>query len=260
MKSKKPKTSHFKDEAFLTLLGENCKKIRTRRGYSIDRLSKESNQLSPSAVHRLETGSGPVTVLTLYRYAAVLDVSLAELFDFDYLSPTHSPVFSEEEKPTILPIDDSRARKEAFKSYLPLYSVEAAAGYFGNGKSVEPRGWIKCDGRRKFDSSTFVIKVKGHSMSPVILDGDYAVMRANPTGSIQGKIVLVQHRAISDPDTGGSYAIKRYTASKVISGRSTVADKQIILSPINPEFEPIILQSGLKDDSRVIAEYLFSIR
>jgi len=39
---------------------------------------------------------------------------------------------------------------EAFKTLLPLYTLKAAAGYFGSGEAVEPEGWGTPSTRRSF--------------------------------------------------------------------------------------------------------------
>lgn len=84
MAKKKKTTSgqHFRDEVFLRALGAHCRKLRISKGYSVNRLAYEGERLSPSVVMRLESGKGAVTVITLKRYAEVLDVPLRKLFDF----------------------------------------------------------------------------------------------------------------------------------------------------------------------------------
>lgn len=72
---------HFKPTAFLKTLGIHCEKLRTKKGFSVNRLSDESDGLSPSAILRLEKGQA-VTTSTLYRYAKVLEVPVRSLFDF----------------------------------------------------------------------------------------------------------------------------------------------------------------------------------
>lgn len=231
-------------------LGAHCKKIRIKKGYSIDRLAKESDQLSPSVIHRLENATGAVTIVALLRYAEVLELSLRELLDFP---------FQEKKSPKtvkILPLDFPRAEKEAFKTFLPFYSAQAAAGYFGDAKAVEPDGWIEV-GKKNLEKNMFVIQVKGHSMEPLINSGDYVAMRANPSGTKQGKIVLAQYRGPEDPDTGGSYTIKKYASAKVYEKNDTWKHQQITLTPLNNDYEPIVLYPEDKDDFRIIAEFLF---
>ncbi len=249
-KKRKPIRQHFKNDAFLDALGEHCARIRTAKGYSMDRLSKESDKLSTSAVSRLEKGTGAVSVLVLYRYAQAMGVDLQELLDF----PFHA------EPPAVHKLVDlhsPRVKKEAFISLLPLYSLKAAAGYFGMGEAVEPEAWIDVGSLRKLDAKMFVARARGDSMLPMIHDDDFLVFRAHPGGTKQGKIVLVQYRGPADPETGGSYTVKKYHSSKIISSHNE--NRQVVLSPTNPDFEPIVLSPRDENDFRVIAEYLFSL-
>lgn len=81
---KKKKQTHlrYKNLAFRKALGDHCRKIRLKNGYSIDRMWREGDQLSPSAIQRLENGTHDVHVSVLYRYAEVLEVPVKELLDF----------------------------------------------------------------------------------------------------------------------------------------------------------------------------------
>lgn len=247
------RTRHFKNGPFLEALGRHCERLRKQRGYSIDRLSKESDQLSTSVIHRLEQGSGAVTVSALFRYAQTLGIEIKDLLDFPFKMPgLASPV------PELLDLQDTRVKKEAFVSLLPLYSLKAAAGYFGAGEPVEPEAWIDVGKSRKLDSKMFVARARGHSMLPTIHDEDLLVFRADPSGSKQGKIVLVQYRGPSDPETGGSYTVKKYHSSKIAS-EGEWQNRQITLSPTNPEYEPIILFPKDGSDFRIVAEYLFTL-
>ena len=249
------RTKHFKNADFLITLGKHCQKIRSSRGYSIDRLAKESDQLSPSVIHRLENGLGSVTVSAFYRYANALGVGLRDLMDFPYKS-LGAPA-----KITVkrVRLDDSKVKKEAFKTLLPLYNIRAAAGYFGVGTTAEPEAWIEIEGSKKLDSKMFVVVAVGDSMLPKIKSGDHLVFRAQPDGSKQGKIVLAQYRGPADPDTGGSYTVKQYSSSKLASSEGEWPHKQVILSPLNPDYEPILLYPKQENDFRIIAEYLYTI-
>src|SRR5206468_1128066 len=97
---------------------------------------------------------------------------------------------------------------------LPLYTLKAAAGYFGNGEAVEPEAWIDATGLGTLDDGMFVARAEGRSMEPAIHHDDFVVFRARPVGTREGKIVLAQYRGPADPDTGGSFAVKRYSSQK----------------------------------------------
>jgi type III restriction enzyme len=156
----------------------------------------------------------------------------------------------------LISIDDDRIKKEKFKTLLPLYSLKAAAGYFGNGEAVEPEAWIEADGVGRLDDQMFIARAVGRSMEPRIHDGDYCVFRANPVGTRQGKIVLAQYRGPADPETGGSYTVKRYSSEKIVDPEGSWRHDRITLSPMNPEFEPIILTPTAEDEVQVVAELI----
>lgn len=100
----------------------------------------------------------------------------------------------------------------------------------------------------------FVAQVVGKSMEPRIPDGSYCVFRAWPEGSRQGKIVLVQHHEISDPDTGGRYTVKVYQSQKESDGFGGWHHTEIKLEPVNPDYEPIAITDSEENEVRVIAE------
>lgn len=159
----------------------------------------------------------------------------------------------------LIPLDHPRVSKEAYKTLLPLYSLKAAAGYFGSGEAVDPEGWIEAEGIGQLDERMFVARAAGRSMEPKIHDGDYCVFRANPVGSRQGKIVLVQYRGPADPETGGSFTVKKYSSEKVADSESGWRHAKIALSPLNQEFEPIVLEQESEGDVRVIAEFITAL-
>jgi SOS-response transcriptional repressor LexA len=156
----------------------------------------------------------------------------------------------------LISLEDERVKREAFKTLLPLYSLKAAAGYFGNGEAVEPENWVEADGIGKLDERMFVAKVVGRSMETRIRDGEYCVFRAHPVGSRQGKIVLAQYRGPADPDNGGSFTVKRYASEKVDDGNGGWKHTKITLSPMNSEFNPIELTAESEDEVNVIAEFV----
>ncbi len=143
-----------------------------------------------------------------------------------------------------------------YKDHLPLYSLQAAAGYFGSGKAVDPEGWVEVSGFGRLDETMFVARAVGRSMEPRIYDGDFLVFRSKPVGSRQGKIVLVQYHELADPETGGSYTVKRYRSEKSPSVEGEWKHTKITLEPLNPEFLPIILEPEHEGAIQIIAEYL----
>lgn len=157
----------------------------------------------------------------------------------------------------ILPTID---QENKFREYLPVYSLKAAAGKFGQGSDVHEEGWIEVNIGKKLDKNMFVAKVEGHSMEPLIPSDSYCVFRANVMGSRQGKIVLVQHHDIADVDTKSSYTVKKYSSEKKYYSDGSWQHEKITLEPLNKKYEPIILFRSTEDEFKVIAEFIAVVK
>ena len=81
-------------------------------------------------------------------------------------------------------------------------------------------------------------------------------MRRYEGGSRNGEIVLAQHREVFDPESGGAYSIKRYSSEKVVEEDGSWHHERITLSPLNREYEPIVIDADNGEDFKVIAEFL----
>ena len=160
----------------------------------------------------------------------------------------------------LISLDDTRVKRDAFKTLLPLYSLKAAARYFGGGEEIEPEAWVEANSIGKLDDQMFVARAVGRSMEPTIHDEDLLVFRANPTGTRQGKIVLAQYRGSTDPETGGAFTVKRYSSENREAEDGEWRPARIILLPLNKAYDPIVIPAEDADDFRVIAEFLAVLR
>jgi len=85
MAKKRPKqTRHFKNEKYLLALGKHCRSLRKKAGLSVNKMARQSERLSPSVILRLEAGAGSITISSLIRYAAVLNVHPSRLLNFEF--------------------------------------------------------------------------------------------------------------------------------------------------------------------------------
>lgn len=186
-------------------------------------------------------------------YVYFTDKETADYFK-SLLRPAAAPAPLAEKLKKVLEIltDIPAARK--WVDHLPVYSLEAARGAFGRGMAVEPRGWAKCPPGLKPDRNMFIARVSGRSMEPRLHDGDHCVFRANVAGTRQGKTVLVQHSSIADPDTGGSYTVKKYTSKKNYAPDGTWQHEEIVLKPLNPEYDDIVIPNAEDEEFMVVAE------
>ncbi len=74
-------------------------------------------------------------------------------------------------------------------------------------------------------------------------------------GTRNGRIVLVECHDSPDPETGWRFTVKRYRSEKSAEADGTWRHSKIILEPLNPEFEPIVLRGTEEEGAlRVVAE------
>lgn len=129
---------------------------------------------------------------------------------------------------------------------IPLYTMKAACGRFASNDfsdTEEPNieGWVDVSGHSFTPDKNkyFAVYAKGDSMSPKIKNGSICVFEwyKEIGGSREGEIVLMYSE---DPFTDGStYTIKKYHHQK---GEI----EQVILEPLNKEYNPIILEGDQK--------------
>lgn len=149
-----------------------------------------------------------------------------------------------------------RSQVRPFVDAVPVLPLKIAAGAFrGQWFDDAADDWAAPENVR-LGPGMFIAQVVGESMNRKIPNGAWCVFRAHPAGTRQGKIVLAQHRAISDPDTGGSYTVKVYSSEKQPAAEGEWAHSRIVLSPASsdPAFQPIFLAAEQAEQLAVIAE------
>lgn len=155
----------------------------------------------------------------------------------------------------------TETQTEPSADHLPYYSLAIAAGGFKQGYEPDPEGWVnvrKLGYAKRFDPGLFVTQVVGKSMDPTIRDGTYCVFRAGVSGTRQRRILLVQKRDFTDPETGGGYTVKRYESKKTTT-EDGWSHERIRLLPDNPDRAAFpVLEFTPEDDAdlRVVAEFI----
>lgn len=154
-------------------------------------------------------------------------------------------------EPEIIPFE----KVKPYINAIPLYDLKAAAGGFSEQQDIENVNWIALPDNIQPSKDLFACYVVGESMNKVIPNGSVCLFRAHPGGSRNGKIVLVQHRDIEDPDHGGTYTVKTYYSEKVEAERVLI-NKRIILKPetTSTGYSPIVIESG--EGLNVVGEFL----
>ncbi|WNM57324.1 DNA/RNA helicase domain-containing protein [Candidatus Nitrospira allomarina] len=167
----------------------------------------------------------------------------------DLQSTLEKAVTTDDWMPTII----EQPGEKAYREYLPLLALEAAAGYFGKESDTSPVGWVKVSGR-KLNVRMFVAKVVGDSMAPKILDGTYCLFEYGPEGTRNGQIVLAEHKGFHEIDTNSSYSIKYYFSEKQVLEDSWT-HRRIVLKPANKNYQEIEIPEERADEFRIVALY-----
>jgi hypothetical protein len=171
-----------------------------------------------------------------------------------------APPVGEEPIPSFLHIVRP-SPEDRYVTCVPLVPLKAAAGAFSDPQHIEDDNWdwVEIQTKRRLRRGMFVAQVVGQSMEPLIHDGSYCLFSAPVTGSRQGKIVLVQYRGPGDPETGGSFTIKRYRSTKTGDQGEKWKHTQITLEALSPNCEAIVLSPESEGDVEVIAEYILTL-
>jgi ATP-dependent helicase YprA (DUF1998 family)/phage repressor protein C with HTH and peptisase S24 domain len=162
----------------------------------------------------------------------------------------------EDQKIIKLPFSElaSNTKLIPFQNAVPLLSLKAAAGAFGESLDVETLRWVVPETGKRLGPGMFVAKVVGKSMEPKIPNGSYCLFQHGVAGARTGRTLLVQHHSISDPENGGQYTVKIFDSSQIVGKESGEREGRIVLKPLNQDFEPIIIEDG--EDLQVIAEMI----
>jgi DUF2075 family protein len=152
-------------------------------------------------------------------------------------------------------LDPTEARP--FVNCVPVFDLPIAAGEFGPDLLAGTPDWVELPDGFTPKEGFFVVRVCGESMNRRIPNGSWCLFRANPAGSRQGKVVIVSHQSIQDPDNGGSYTVKIYDSVKQETDDSWI-HQQINLHPDSnmPGFRTINIEVDDSSEFKVIGAFV----
>lgn len=144
---------------------------------------------------------------------------------------------------------------------VPVIDLRFAAGALSDPQALEECAteWVALPDWIRPQPDLFVARVVGESMNRRVPNGAWCLFRANPAGTREGKVVVVQHRSIADPETGGRYTIKVYSSEKVPVEDGGWRHRRITLRPDSdrPGFEPIVIE--VEDEGFVVAAEMLMV-
>jgi uncharacterized protein len=174
-----------------------------------------------------------------------------------------TPAVAQPDPSTALPFPRLAPEEvDPFVNALPVVPFKAAAGGFSElqliAQTPEAFDWIPPPDFIVPRPGMFIAQVMGESMNRRIPNGAWCLFAPPPGGSREGKIVLVQHRDIHDPDTGASFTVKRYHSEKVAGHDGDWRHTRIVLKPdsTRPGYAPIVLEADAASELTVVGEYV----
>ena len=157
----------------------------------------------------------------------------------------------------------SKDERDAGVIAAPVIDLRFAAGAFSDTQALEDGAevWVALPDWVRAQPGLFVAQVVGESMNRRIPNGSWCLFRANPPGTREGKVVVVQHRSIADPETGGRYTVKLYASEKVLEEDGGWRHQRITLRPDSdrPGFEPLEIDLGDGDDGFSVAAEMLMV-
>ena len=151
----------------------------------------------------------------------------------------------------------SPEKVKPYENAVPLFDLEVAAGGFSNPQQVDEYEWVELPDSFRLQQGHFVTRVVGESMNKRIPNGAWCLFKANPGGSRNNKVVLVQHRDIQDQDTGATYTVKIYSSEKNAAGDEWRHHK-IILKPDSymDRYRNLEFDANFEGELHVIGEFV----
>lgn len=196
---------------------DRIKAAREKRGLTQQQLAEMVGYTNRSSIAKVESGNVDLSETKIAAFAKALNVTPAFLLGIEEAAPK---------------ITDSYVS-------FPVMG-EVAAGYdhyavqdWTEGEIDIPVSWLK--GRSKDDY--FVLRVCGQSMFPTYQDGDIVLVLKQSTMNHSGQIGVV----VYDDDKA---TLKRI--------EYVMGEDWMKLSPINPQFPPVIVRDEALEHCRVL--------
>jgi len=195
-------------------------------------------------------------------YIYVCDKNLREYFNkYIYQSKNETQLkFNAEKKLKFLPNEEVIP----YVNSVPVFDLYAAAGEFSPNQTKQEYNsynWVEPPTHISIGMDHFVCKIIGHSMNKIIDHGSYCLFKKDSGGSRNGKIVLVEHYNIQDPDSETGFTIKEYHSNKHITEEGW-SHTSIILKPksTKPEYKDIILEEDDLEGLKVVGIFVCALK
>ncbi len=163
----------------------------------------------------------------------------------------------------VLPFRIVRPKKgEQFKTCVPLTTLRAAAGRFSeeqagfDDRAEWAEEWVTWDVAPPFESEMFVARVQGGSMEPEVPNGSYCLSGRRAADQERAESYLFGIPVSRTRTRVGSTRSRSIRVRRRRRERMGGGTRKIVLKPLNPAHQPIVLAPESEEQVRVIAEFL----
>lgn len=194
-------------------LGQFLRTIRESLGYSTYNVNKLCN-ISPSYLSLLETGKRKPSAIILKKLAPIYNLNYIDLYEkagYVDLIEIQNAIYK----------SNKLNKLENTVSKVPLLSTLKAGDDYMSQKNWE--GMIEVDRNIIKDGSDyFALKIKGDSMSPILIEDD---------------IVIIKKQ---EDFENGNLVVTSVNGDEATIKKGKKNDNSILLQPLNTNYEPLI--------------------
>lgn len=228
-------------------IGARLKALRIACGLTQERAAERMG-LHPKYLQRLEAGIANPALTTLIAAAAAFEQSLAGLFGHD--EGGDGAPFHHVDPADLVPYENA----------VPLYPLVVAAGALASGDvaaDAPPDAWVYPHGHRTPRPGFFVAQVRGRSMNKRVPDGAFCLFSTTVSAERQGRILLVRHRDVHDPDLAGEFSLKIWDERSLARrGRRVRGSLRLLPDSFDDDQKPIVFDAAELERVSVVAELL----
>lgn len=118
--------------------------------------------------------------------------------------------------------------------------------------------WVALNGRRRPRAGLCVVPIALDAMARIIPPGSRCLLQLAPRGPWEGKVLLLEHPEIEDPELGGASTLRRYESRSRAYDDGSWQSPQLFLhaAPQGSEPAPRVLEDIEESSLWVIAELL----
>lgn len=225
--------------------------VRRERGLSQENLAAILG-IAVKNLQRIESGKQNLSLATLERICAALDVNPACLFTSEPppVEASSLPPVLERLKSGGYSVRAATQRGRRPAHAVPVTTLRAAGGHLaGTARAIDVVGWVTLPRAGPPPEGQFVAEVRGSSMEPKIQSGALCLFGRPGPPPFRDRVLLVAHASLEDDELGGPYALKRVRSTRTLRDGRT----RVVLESINPAYSAIVIDAR-EDELRIIAE------